>query len=148
MIYKGYIAWYEHDTHDDVMHGRIAGIHDVITFVAPTLEEMEHEFHVSVDDYLDFCAEEGCEPNAPPNPNGLTKLESSYRGFTGSFEVDPDDGVLHGHIDGIDDVMFKADTLWDLNREFRTHVDAYLERCVEDAVEPSRAYAEPKRLAS
>lgn len=149
MIYRGYTAWYEHDTHDDVMHGRIAGIHDMITFVAPTMEDLEREFRVSVDDYLSFWEEHGHSPDVPPNADGLTSLETSYKGFTGSFVVDPENGVLHGYVDGVGEVItFEADRLWDLERKFRDSVDAYLERCVEDAVEPSRAYAEPKRLAS
>jgi len=147
VIYKGYVAWYEHDADEDVLHGRIAGIHDMITFVAPTLEEMEHEFHLSVDDYLSFCAEDGRQPDPPPI--GLTSLETSYKGFTGSFEVDPENGVLHGHVDGIADVTtFEADRLWDLERKFRESVDEYLERGVADAVEPNQAYAEPRRVAS
>ena len=148
MIYKGYIAWYEHDADDDVLHGRIAGIHDLITFVAPTLGELEHEFHFSVDDYISFCAENGREPDTPPNPDGLTSLETSYKGYTGSFRVDPDDGVLHGHVDGFDDLItFEADRLWDLEREFRKRVDEYLTFRGEDGVETNRPYAEPKRVA-
>lgn len=147
MIYRGYTAWYEHDTHDDVLHGRIAGIHDVITFVAPTLETLEHEFHVSVDDYLCFCAEDGLQPDPPPV--GLTSLDISYKGYSGSFEVDPSDGVLHGQVDGIDDIVtFEADTIGELEREFRISVDDYLEFCAADGVEPNRPYAEPTRAAS
>lgn len=149
MIYKGYVAWYEHDADDDVLHGRIAGIHDMITFVAPTMEELEREFRVAVDDYLSFCAEEGREPGTPPNPYGLTNLESSYKGFTGSFEVDPENGVLRGHVDGIEDLItFEADRLWDLNREFRNRVDDYLAFRAGDGVEGRRPWAEPQRAAS
>ena len=148
MIYRGYIAWYAHEPQDDVMYGRIAGIHDVITFVAPTLEEMEHEFHVSVDDYLSFCAEKGREPDPPPDPDGPTRLENSYRGFTGSFEVDPENGVLHGRIDGIDDITFEADRLWDLERKFRRSVDDFLASDTGSVVALTRPYAKPTRAAS
>lgn len=149
MIHKGYIAWYEHDADDDVLHGRIAGIHDMITFVAPTREEMEREFRVAVDDYLSFCAEEGREPEAPPDPHGRTSLESSYKGFAGSFEVNPENGVLHGRVDGIDGaITFQADRLWELNREFRRRVDDYLAFRGEGGFEADRPYAELKRAVS
>ena len=65
MKYRGYTARFEHDAHDNVLHGRVDGIRDVVTFVAPTLAELEHEFHVSVDEYLSFCEEQGMEPERP-----------------------------------------------------------------------------------
>ncbi|HKP77242.1 MAG TPA: type II toxin-antitoxin system HicB family antitoxin [Longimicrobiaceae bacterium] len=72
-----------------------------------------------------------------------------YKGYTGVYEVDPDEGVLHGHIDGIEDIItFVADNLEDLEREFRISVDDYLEWCAEDGVEPNRPYQEPRRAAS
>ena len=62
MKYKGYTARYEWDQDEHVLHGRIDGIDDIITFVAETLPDLEREFHVSVDDYLSWCAEDGVEP--------------------------------------------------------------------------------------
>jgi predicted HicB family RNase H-like nuclease len=62
-----------------------------------------------------------------------------YKGYTGRYEVDPEDGVLHGHVDGIEDIItFEADNLEDLEREFQISVDDYLEWCAEDGVEPNR----------
>jgi len=73
----------------------------------------------------------------------------TYKGYTAHVKVDPDDGVLHGWVDNIDDVVtFEADTPEALEREFRISVDDYLEFCAEDGVEPNRPYAEPKRAAS
>jgi len=73
----------------------------------------------------------------------------NYKGYTAHVERDPEDGVLHGWVDNIEDVVtFEADNLEDLEREFRTSVDVYLEWCAEDGVEPNRPYSEPKRAAS
>jgi len=72
-----------------------------------------------------------------------------YKGYTGRYEVDPDDGVLHGHLDGIEDIItFEADNLEDLEREFRISVDDYREWCAEDGVEPNRPSDKPGRAAS
>lgn len=72
-----------------------------------------------------------------------------YKGYTGRYEVDPDEGVLHGRVDGIKDIVtFVADNLEDLEREFRISVDDYLAWCAEDGVEPNGPYSEPKRIAS
>lgn len=65
MMYKGYTAHVERDPDDGVLHGWIAGIRDVITFEADTSEGLEREFRISVDDYLEWCAERGVEPNRP-----------------------------------------------------------------------------------
>jgi len=38
---------------------------DVIVFEGETVESVDHEFHVSVDDYLAWAAEDGFEPDRP-----------------------------------------------------------------------------------
>ena len=63
--YKGYAGRYGVDPNDGVLHGRVDGIRDIVTFVAENAEALEHEFRISVDCYLDFCAERGVEPNRP-----------------------------------------------------------------------------------
>ena len=65
MEYKGYTARYEVDDEDGVLHGRVDGIRDVVTFESETLEGLEREFRISVDVYLEFCADGGREPNRP-----------------------------------------------------------------------------------
>ena len=65
MIYKGYTAEYEIDPDDGVFHGQVVGIEDIITFESDNLENLEREFRISVDDYLEWCAEDGVEPNRP-----------------------------------------------------------------------------------
>jgi len=63
--YKGYQGRYDLDPDEGVLHGRVDGIRDIVTFVAGTEDELEREFRVSVDCYLDLCAERGVEPNRP-----------------------------------------------------------------------------------
>ncbi|HEX8241873.1 MAG TPA: type II toxin-antitoxin system HicB family antitoxin [Longimicrobium sp.] len=65
MKYKGYTARYEFDADDGVLHGEVEGIDDIITFVADNLHDLEREFRISVDDYLQWCAEDGVEPKKP-----------------------------------------------------------------------------------
>lgn len=63
--YKGYAAKVELDGEAGVLHGEVIGTRDVITFQADSVEDVIVEFHASVDDYLDFCAERGEEPEKP-----------------------------------------------------------------------------------
>lgn len=73
----------------------------------------------------------------------------NYKGYTATFEVDEEDGVLHGRVAGIRDlVTFESETIEGLEREFRTSVDIYLEWCAERGVSPNRPYAEARRAAS
>lgn len=65
MEYKGYTAHVIYDEEEQTLFGHVAGIRDVITFEAASMEQLEKEFHISVDVYLDFCAEEGHEPEKP-----------------------------------------------------------------------------------
>jgi predicted HicB family RNase H-like nuclease len=81
--YKGYCGRYEVDPDEGVLHGRVNGIRDVVTFVADNTEDLEREFRISVECYLDFCAERGVEPNLPapsrsvPPPDPLRPPETA-----------------------------------------------------------------------
>ena len=72
MEYMGYIANVVYDESIGAIHGTVIGLRDVITFEAESVGELEQAFHDSVDDYLEFCAELGREPE---------------RSFSGKFNV-------------------------------------------------------------
>jgi predicted HicB family RNase H-like nuclease len=61
--YKGYFGTVEADEGSFV--GRVVGLRDVITFEGSTFAEVEKAFRDSVDDYLDFCAKRGEQPDRP-----------------------------------------------------------------------------------
>jgi predicted HicB family RNase H-like nuclease len=65
MKYKGYTATVQFDAEAGLLHGELEDISDVVTFQADSVAELEAEFHAAVDDYLEFCKEEGREPNRP-----------------------------------------------------------------------------------
>lgn len=65
MTYKGYSGQVEFDDEADILHGRVIGIKDVITFEGKTVDDIRVAFHDSVDDYLDFCQELEQEPDKP-----------------------------------------------------------------------------------
>jgi predicted HicB family RNase H-like nuclease len=76
MNYKGYSARVLYDAEERVLRGRVAGIDDLVTFEATSIDELEREFQISVDEYLAFCGEQGIEPKEPrPNPARLTPVE-------------------------------------------------------------------------
>lgn len=63
--YKGYAGQIEIDLESGMLCGRVIDIKDVVTFKGATVEEARQAFEESVDDYLNFCAELGEEPDKP-----------------------------------------------------------------------------------
>lgn len=65
MEYKGYLAQVQFDDKQDLFHGEVINIRDVITFQGRTVNQLRQAFRNSVEDYLAFCAERGEEPAKP-----------------------------------------------------------------------------------
>ena len=67
MEYKGYIARVEYDDNFKCLCGSVvnSGPYSIVTFVANDVEGLEREFAISIDIYLEACAEEGQTPRKP-----------------------------------------------------------------------------------
>jgi predicted HicB family RNase H-like nuclease len=74
MEYKGYVAQVVFDDEADVFCGEVINTRDVITFQGMTVEELKQSFIDSVDDYLQFCAERGEEPDKPFSGKFVVRL--------------------------------------------------------------------------
>jgi predicted HicB family RNase H-like nuclease len=72
MTYKGYIGTVRYSEEDEIFHGKIEAINDLIMFEGTSVKELKKAFHEVVDDYLETCREMGREPQKP---------------FKGSFNV-------------------------------------------------------------
>jgi predicted HicB family RNase H-like nuclease len=70
--YKDYIGSIEFSEEDNVFHGKVIGIKALISFEGNSVDTIINDFHKAVDEYLDFCARKGIEPEKP---------------FKGSFNV-------------------------------------------------------------
>jgi predicted HicB family RNase H-like nuclease len=70
--HKGYNGSVLYSAEDRVLHGRILGIRDVVTYEGTDVSSLEGNFRSAVEEYLAFCAEEGKTPETP---------------FKGSFNV-------------------------------------------------------------
>ena len=60
--YKGYHTIVRYNAETGVLRGVIEGINDFVDFQTDNLSEVKNEFYRAVDDYLEFCAEVGKEP--------------------------------------------------------------------------------------
>lgn len=65
MEYKGYTAKVDVDTEAGILHGEVLHLRDVITFQGTTVDELREDFKAAIDDYLEWCAELGEEPEKP-----------------------------------------------------------------------------------
>ena len=63
--YKDYVGTIEADMANDILFGKLAHIRDLVTYEAKTVSELEKEFKLSVDAYLQSCEELGKVPDKP-----------------------------------------------------------------------------------
>jgi len=75
MEYKGYFAKVEFDDEANIFHGEVINLRDVVTFEGETVDELRQAFKDSVDDYLEFCAERGEDPDKPYSGKFVVRVE-------------------------------------------------------------------------
>ncbi len=63
LSYKGYIGTVSFSEKDNVFFGKIEGINGLVNFEGESVHELKTAFYEAVDDYLEYCAEEGIEPH-------------------------------------------------------------------------------------
>ena len=61
--YKGYYTKIRYNEEEKWYSGKLEGIRDLVNFGSEKLSEIEQEFHLAVDDYLELCKELNQEPN-------------------------------------------------------------------------------------
>ena len=75
MEYKGYVGVVEYDSGAGIFHGDVIYTRDVITFQGKTVDEIEKSFKDSINDYIDWCKEEGIDPEKPYSGKFNVRLE-------------------------------------------------------------------------
>ena len=78
MEYKGYFAKVEFDDEANIFHGEVINLRDVITFEGETVAKLRTAFNDSVEDYLEFCAEQNEEPEKPYSGKFLVRVEPEF----------------------------------------------------------------------
>jgi predicted HicB family RNase H-like nuclease len=72
MEYKGYIGSVGYSDEDEVFHGKLEGIRDLVTYEGTAVGSLKKAFREAVDDYLATCQRLSRNPDTP---------------FKGSFNV-------------------------------------------------------------
>lgn len=64
-----------------------------------------------------------------------------YKGYMTKVEYDSESNILYGKIEGINDLVnFECESIKDVEKEFHSAVDDYLEFCKENNKEPDKDY--------
>ncbi|HST60953.1 MAG TPA: type II toxin-antitoxin system HicB family antitoxin [Longimicrobium sp.] len=74
MTYRGYTGSVEYDAEDRILHGRVIGITDIVSFEGTNVEELEADFRAGVDSYLEGCREAGVEAQRPYSGKFVLRL--------------------------------------------------------------------------
>ncbi len=79
LTYKDYHARIAYDPSADAFHGRVIGMRDVIDFYGRTPEELREAFKDSVEEYLEWCAEEGTTPEKTWQGKLTVRMDGALR---------------------------------------------------------------------
>lgn len=64
-----------------------------------------------------------------------------YKGYVGSVEYSEDDGLLYGKVHGIRSLLsYEGNSVAELKEDFHEVVDAYLDDCKEEGIQPEIPY--------
>ncbi len=63
--YKGYLGSIEYSDDDEVLHGRLEFIRDLVTYEGDDAKSLKVAFRGAVDDYLALCEAEDRKPDVP-----------------------------------------------------------------------------------
>jgi predicted HicB family RNase H-like nuclease len=78
MRYRCYTAGpIDFDAESNSFSGTVAGLKDVIHFEGSTAKELTRAFRVSIDSYLELCAETGQQPDRPFNGKILVRTDAA-----------------------------------------------------------------------
>lgn len=65
MEYKGYLGSVRFSAEDEVFHGRLQGIRDLVTYEGTDVAGLKQSFYEAVNDYLASCKKRGKPPEQP-----------------------------------------------------------------------------------
>ena len=73
--YKGFVGRIEYDDEAGLFHGEVINLRDVITFRGESVQQLRQALQDSVEDYLEFCAARGEEPERPFSGKFIVRID-------------------------------------------------------------------------
>lgn len=68
-----------------------------------------------------------------------------YKGYKGTIEYSKEDGCFCGKVQGMGKkhlILYEGTTVEELQKDFKTGIDSYLEGCINDGIESVTPLAE------
>ena len=81
ITYKGYIAEPVYDAEDKTFSGVVLNTNTVLHFEGKTPKSLEKAFRDTIDDYLNWCAEEGRTPEKPFSGKFMVRIPPELHGY-------------------------------------------------------------------
>ncbi|MBU2776263.1 type II toxin-antitoxin system HicB family antitoxin, partial [Acidithiobacillus sp. CV18-2] len=72
--HKGYFGSVEYSADDDILHGRILNISDIVTYEGQSIVDLKENFTQAVEGYLRMCVELNQEPDRPASGRFLVRI--------------------------------------------------------------------------
>lgn len=88
--YKGYDGSVLYSAEDRLLHGRILGIRDMVSFDGTGVKSIEKNFRGAVDEYLEFCKAEGKSPDVPFKGNFNVRVPQDLHQRAAQYAVEHD----------------------------------------------------------
>jgi len=79
MKYRGYLGTVQYSEEDNLLYGRLAGIHDSVSYHGESLSELKCSFEEAVDHYVEACQLEGLSPDKPSIEELKKMAETDYK---------------------------------------------------------------------
>jgi len=76
LSYQGYSGSVKFDADEEIFHGEVSGLRDVVTFQGRSAREIKQAFRESIDDYLELCQETGRSPDKPFSGRLVVRMPS------------------------------------------------------------------------
>jgi predicted HicB family RNase H-like nuclease len=88
--YRGYDGSVLYSAEDRLLHGRILGIRDMVSFDGTGVKSIEKTFRGAVDEYLEFCKAEGKTPDVPFKGNFNVRVPQDLHQRAAQYAVEHD----------------------------------------------------------
>lgn len=79
--YKGYTARIDFDPRDQIFVGRVLGLRSIVSFHGSSVRELNKEFNIAIDDYLNDCLEMGVSPDKPASGRLMLRIPTEVHGI-------------------------------------------------------------------
>ncbi len=106
--HKGYEGSVLFSAEDRLLHGRILGIRDMVSFEGNDIESLETNFKAAVDEYLAFCEAEGKTPDTPFKGSFNVRIGQTLHRRAARFAEEHDLKLNAVIVDALQEYLFKS----------------------------------------